>query len=64
LVAEPLLRAAVTLAIEEAVNTAIATAAATALGWPLTTHETISMRRVVITTSGITLFPTIGIFGP
>ncbi|HEX2400951.1 MAG TPA: IPT/TIG domain-containing protein [Mycobacterium sp.] len=61
---EPLLRAAVTVAVEDAVNTAIATAAANALGRPLTTFETISMRRVVITASGITLFPTIGIFGP
>jgi hypothetical protein len=63
-VVEPLLRAAVTLAVEDAVNTAIVTAAATALGRPLTTFETISMRRVVITASGISLFATIGTFGP
>jgi hypothetical protein len=61
---EPLLRAAVTPAVAGLVNSTIFAAAATALGRPLTSFETISMRRVVIAPSGINFFPTIGTYGP
>jgi hypothetical protein len=63
-VVEPLLRGAVTPALAGLVNGTIMTAAATALGRPLTPFETVSMRRVVITPSGIRLFPTISTYGP
>lgn len=61
---EPMLRAAVTPPVATAINSAIVSAATTFLGRPLTAFETISMRRVVITTAGITFFPTLCTYGP
>ena len=60
----PLISAAITPAVSTAINGMIVAAAATVLGGPLTPFQTISMRKVTITPSGIVFFPTLCTFGP
>lgn len=61
----PLLTSTATTAVQTAVNGTIATTAAAAFGMSaLPPGATVSMRRIVVTPSGIVLFPTLTRYGP